>query len=363
MAAASEHHRRREEVSNAGGYIGCFSGSTGTVTVDGILSAWSNSDYLYVGFVGARLNITNGGSVSNTYSSIGYFSGATGTVTVDGTGSTWSNSSGLCCVGDSGKGTLNITNGGSCSNASSYIGFIGSTGTVTVDGPGSAWTNSSELHIGDYGNGTLNITNGGSVSNTFGFIGFCSGSTGTVTVDGSRSIWTSNYLYIGPSDIGQSASGTLNITNGGSVSVTNDTYVAIGAGSTGTVNFGPSGGTLTTNTLYTSPTQLTGTGTINTKGLVGDFNLAFDASGTSSATFWRSGCGINGGYRRWQRHWWPRRGLCRHRHADNQERGQCLQCIWMPGYNGGSSGTAQWTVRDRSGAAAGSASAMGAAGR
>ena len=37
---------------------------------------------------------------------------------------------------------------------------------ATVDGTGSKWTNSSSLYVGNSGSGTLNITGGGTVSNT-----------------------------------------------------------------------------------------------------------------------------------------------------------------------------------------------------
>ena len=56
------------------------------------------------------------------------------------------------------------------------------------------------------------------------------------------------------------------------------TYVGVDASSTAAVNFGASGGTLTTGTLFASPTQLTGTGTINTHGLISDLDLVFDAT-------------------------------------------------------------------------------------
>ena len=146
-------------------------------------------------------------------------------------------------IGNSGNGTLNITNGGKVSNSYGYLGYnSGSTGTATVDGTGSTWTNSGYLYIGNSGNGTLNITNGGKVSNTYGYLGYNSGSTGTATVDGTGSTWTnSGYLYIG-----NSGNGTLNITNGSSVSCAGYTYVGYNPGSTGTINFGTNGGTLTT---------------------------------------------------------------------------------------------------------------------
>ena len=67
---------------------------------------------------------------------------------------------------------------------------------------------------------------------------------------------------------GVDGSGMLSITNGGSVSAAGATYVGSGAGSTGVIEFGSNGGTLTTQSLYALPSQLTGTGTINTCGLV-----------------------------------------------------------------------------------------------
>ena len=110
------------------------------------------------------MTIQNGGEVSNTFGSIGTDSGSTGTVTVEGSGSSWTNSGDLY-VGLSGTGTLDISAGGAVSNTSGFIGTgIGSTGTVTVDGAGSSWTNSGSLTVGGFGTGTLTIADGGKVT-------------------------------------------------------------------------------------------------------------------------------------------------------------------------------------------------------
>jgi len=271
-------------VSSSSASIGDGSSSTGAVTVDGSGSTWTNSGYhLHVGRYGSgTLNITDGGAVSSGSASIGYGSSSTGAVTVSGASSTLTNS-GKLYVGHYGSGTLAIIGGGAVSNDSGYIGYeSGSTGEVMVDGSGSKWTNGdfSELHVGHYGSGTLTITGGGAVSNNFGHIGYASGSTGEVMVSGADSTWTnSGHLYIG-----DEGSGTLNITDGGSVTVSSRTYVAYDTGSTGTINFGTSGGTLTTRSLYASPTQMTGTGTINTRGLVSDADLVFDSAASLSRT-------------------------------------------------------------------------------
>ena len=51
------------------------------------------------------------------------------------------------------------------SNATGFIGVAaGSSGVVTVTGAGSQWNNSGNLQIGPSGSGTLNVTNGGMVT-------------------------------------------------------------------------------------------------------------------------------------------------------------------------------------------------------
>ena len=85
--------------------------------------------------------------------------------------------------------------------------------------------------------------------------------------------------------VGQHGVGTLNITNGGAVSVAGGTYVAYLDGSSGTIDFGSAGGTLTTRSLRASPADLTGTGTVHTRGLVSDVDLVFDAAHGGDHTF------------------------------------------------------------------------------
>jgi fibronectin-binding autotransporter adhesin len=269
-------------VFSGSGYTGYNSGSLGTATVNGTGSSWSNT-YFYVGYNGmGTLNVVSSGTVSNYIGYIGYNSGSSGTVTVSGAGSTWSNSSNLY-LGNNGSATLNVINGGVVSNSSGYIGCeTGSSGTVTADGAGSRWSCSGTLTIGRSGNGILNVLNGGTVSNSYdGYIGYNTGSSGTVTVDGAGSTWTnSSDLYVG-----NTGSGTLNILNGGAVAVTKTTYVR----AADKINFGTNGGTLTTKTLFASPSQLTGIGTIASKGVVSDVDLVFATGGSISYTFGAGG--------------------------------------------------------------------------
>ena len=256
-------------VANNFGIIGNYSGSSGTVMVDGAGSTWTNAAWLTIGYTGTgTLNILNGGSVSNTYADIGFDVGSTGTVTVDGTDSTWTNSQWLA-VGQYGNGTLNIQNGGTVSNIVTHIGSsTGSTGLVTVDGMGSNWTNLSWFYIGLSGDGTLNVRNGGTVANYQAFIGHDAGGIGTATVDGPGSVWTTTgALYVGGNETAAGGTGTVNVSNGGQVDVSGNLKIW----NTGTFNL--NGGTVDTGDLTVDGAFNFNAGTLSVAN-----NLLLDAS-------------------------------------------------------------------------------------
>ncbi len=257
------------------GYLGYYSDSSGEVTIDGIGSTWNNSGCLEVGLQGdGTLTITNGGAVISNHVGIGPWSTSTGEVTVDGIGSTLTDSGRLGV----GHGTLNITDGGTVSSNGCTIA---GTGEVTVDGAGSTWTNLDHLFVI---NGTTLITDGGTFSNSSSYIGYISGSTGEVTVDGPDSTWTNTgELVIGNKSSDGDGNGMINITNGGTVTVKEDTRVATSPGSSGRIHF--DNGTLTTGGLCCDLNDLTGTGTLTTHGLVADVDLVFDATHGLNKTF------------------------------------------------------------------------------
>jgi T5SS/PEP-CTERM-associated repeat protein len=345
-------------VSNVYGRIGEMAGASGTVTVDGAGSSWRNALSLSIGTPDSNgsLVISNGGAVSAGDTTVGHgsasaisFGSGGGTLTTAtlvaspsqlcGAGTIDANgllsdfnltfdasascavpfgtggimtlemsgtaSTGALGAGYAGAAALTIQNRANVCSNQGYLGYYaGSSGTATVDGAGSKWTSSGSMIVGLSGSGTLNIVNGGTVSSTNGYVGQESGSSGTVTVDGAGSIWSnSGGLYVGGAgsrgtlnisnggvvSVGASASvgnGTLNISNGGAVSVGATTSVSSPAG---TISFGPGGGTLTTITLCAALTQLKGAGTINSKGLLGDVDLTFDASGSCSMPFGTGG--------------------------------------------------------------------------
>ena len=234
-------------VSNTDGSIGFEIGSSGTVTVDGTGSTWTNSNFAEVGRAGTgTLNITNGGAVTNTGGQIAIGLGSHGSATVSGDGSTWTNSLYLF-VGNLGTATLTIEGGADVSNTIGAVGTnAGSHGTATVNGAGSTWTNSAELAVGQFGTGELTIEAGEDVSNTVGFIGQFHNGNGTVTVSGAGSTWTNS----GNLSVGEDGTGTLSILNGGDV-VNTSGFIGHNAtpttSSTGTVTVSGAGSTWTNN--------------------------------------------------------------------------------------------------------------------
>ena len=245
---------------------------TGATNVDPAEpGTWTSDTNVYIGKTASgELLVDAASEVESDSTLLGDKPGSTGILTIDGIGSKWTSSFRLD-VGSEGSGTLNITNGGAVSN---IFSSISSTSTVMVDGIGSTWA-SGGLDV----NGTLTITNSGSIIGSFDTIG----STGTVTVDGINSTWTNNGLRI---------SGILNVY-GSALSVSGSTCIDPNGSATGSIHFGDSCGTLTTESLSCSSSQFTGTGTINTHGLVSDVDLIFDATHGQSQTLFFNGPGQN----------------------------------------------------------------------
>ena len=261
-------------VNSTSNSIGYQSGSTGTVNVDGIGSTL-DSGSLQIGWTDAgTVNITNGGLVRVAYATnllthgmINFDGGTLDTVmlwgndvALRGTGTISLHSiiadkplvisctddltqyyrtidtltdqnitvnlnidgQGYLGAGETGTGSLTINNGMAVSSSSGSIGAQpDSNGTVTVSGIGSTWDSVAPIYVGEKGNGTLHIINGGSVSEgVFGnyvveYLGRDTGSNGTVLVDGLGSTWENHSSLC----VGFQGSGTLEITDGGLVSV------------------------------------------------------------------------------------------------------------------------------------------------
>jgi fibronectin-binding autotransporter adhesin len=238
-------------------YFGWNQGVTGTATVTGAGSMWTNTYSIFVGVNGTgALRIEAGGQVSNSGGYLGYYSGSSGTAMVTGIGSAWTNSDNLY-VGYSGTGTIRIEAGGQVNSSNCYLGSNNSlsSGNVTVTGTGSTWTNSKFLMIGNNGAGVLRIETGGHVNSSNCYLGSNNSHfSSNVTVTGTDSTWTnSGSLYV----IGEGI-GVLTVTDGGAV---------------------------TAGTLYASLSSLSGNGTITaTQGAILDADLRFDTAHPSQQT-------------------------------------------------------------------------------
>ncbi|QWG23765.1 autotransporter outer membrane beta-barrel domain-containing protein [Bradyrhizobium sediminis] len=121
--------------------IGDSAGSTGAVTVDGAGSTLTGSDVVVGNHGAGTLMVSNGGAVAATTwtSRLGNSAGSTGTATVTGAGSTWTNGSNLY-IGVSGTGALTIANGGAVSAAGIVtLAFqASSVGTLNIGGAAGA---------------------------------------------------------------------------------------------------------------------------------------------------------------------------------------------------------------------------------
>ena len=227
------------EVFADSSYIGRDVGVTGEATVDGANSAWTNSDRVYVGYSGdGTLDIAAGGRVSSAFGEIGQNAESTGAVTIDGSDSHWSVNERLR-VGNGGDGTLDITAGGEATSVTGTLAqAIGSTAVVNIDGPNSSWTVNSTLIVGNEGTAEINITGGGSLtSDSSSTLAKQTGSSATVTVDGAGSTWNAdrNNNFSGELVVGVNGPATIHITNGGFVN-NHDALLGFFGPSTGAVN-------------------------------------------------------------------------------------------------------------------------------
>ncbi|ATU92596.1 hypothetical protein B5P45_24375 [Phyllobacterium zundukense] len=238
--------------------ISSSGGGIGTVHVIGPDSAWSVDSWMMIGNTknGGVLTVENGARVSTkNWITIGHSSGTQGEVNVAGKNSVLEtpefivanegkgtltisdeglvNIGSLFIVGDTGSGTLIVKDGGAVTSQSMIIGLdnIGSsigngTATITADGT----LNSNVLTVGLFGNGTLNISDGGSVTSESTVIAEREGSTGTVIVGAGGSLKTDGALTVGGA-----GNGTLTIQGGGSLTHAQEAIIGQEAGGSGTV--------------------------------------------------------------------------------------------------------------------------------
>ncbi|MEJ0019690.1 MAG: Hint domain-containing protein [Acetobacteraceae bacterium] len=271
--------------------IGFFANhGTGLATVSAG-GTWTNQNLIVAEVELGVLNVQTGGTVSTTgFAIIGDQATAMGTVTVEGLGSAWRIANSLTIGGLGGSGTLDVISqgtvdissrmfvgrGGDFSGtpvsgsgsvnigaggtvnvlATTLIGSgtsavqlgstAGSAGTISVNGAGAFLNvNTHWVNIGNIGQGAIFVGQGGSVlagtkftADAATVLGSTAGATGLLTVTDPGS----TYQAIGQLDVGLSGSGTLLVANQGTVLTGNNPnstalgfVIGFGAGSSGTV--------------------------------------------------------------------------------------------------------------------------------
>ncbi|WP_072377072.1 autotransporter domain-containing protein [Hyphomicrobium sp. NDB2Meth4] len=204
-------------------------------------------------------------------------------------------------IGSTGAGTVDVTAAGSETVSLTTLGQqAGSTGTLNVEGSFSA----EGITVGDSGTGILSISNGGSVSTPYSiYFGFGAGSSG------SASVTTLGTLDSTTLQVGVSGTGTLTIASGGVVTTSaqiglGDGIATIGveAGSSGMVSVTGTGSEwnnvdMTVGASGTGSLSITDGGVVNTSdtGIVGqNAGSSGTVTVTGAGSQWSAGATIIG---------------------------------------------------------------------
>ncbi|NAP09475.1 autotransporter outer membrane beta-barrel domain-containing protein [Escherichia coli] len=247
---------------------------TGNITVKDKNSVITNLG-TNLGYDGhGEMNISNEGLVvSNGGSSLGYGETGVGNVSIT-TGGMWEvNKNVYTTIGVAGVGNLNISDGGKF--VSQNITFLGDKasgiGTLNLMDATSSF-DTVGINVGNFGSGIVNVSNGATLNSTgYGFIGGNASGKGIVNIS-TDSLWnlktsSTNAQLL---QVGVLGKGELNITTGGIVKA-RDTQIALNDKSKGDVRVDGQNSLLETFNMYvgtsgTGTLTLTNSGTLNVEG-------------------------------------------------------------------------------------------------
>lgn len=241
-------------VTNDGAYIGNLNGAVGALTVSGrnaggTASTWTSLGSVLIGVEAGSsgtLTILDAGMAQSDSGTIGSNNGSVGSVLVSGPGSTWNlSASRAFMIGESGRATLRIDDGGAVHSGQGVIGWLaGSDGSAIVSGRTTVWDPFNNIYVGFEGLGDLRVLEGATVR-TVGssapgaaatiYIGNQASGVGTVTVSST----TADISTLAASDrieIGSAGTGTLTIDKGGLAVAGSDTWLTVASTATGTLN-------------------------------------------------------------------------------------------------------------------------------
>lgn len=139
---------------------------------------------------------------------------------------------GRLTIGDEGVGDLFVTAGGHLTSAESRIGGLLATGagTANVGGDGALW-DTGNIAVGYGISGTLTIQYGGRVNSDDAYVSYgILSEDSQVTVDGFSAITNQPAMWalLGSLYVGQSAFGSVEVLNGGSLYITQDVHITNG---------------------------------------------------------------------------------------------------------------------------------------
>ncbi len=291
---------------------------SGNVVIDGAGSSWTvsgNADFgvsgvatvtvqnhgdLNIGgtltlgdqFAGnGTLAVQADGTVESGDATLGNQAGAKGFANVSNINTLWTVDGDLT-VGNAGQGTLTLSNNGEVITTGDGIlgSQAGSTGSATVTDAGTEWQINGELKVGDNGNGTMQVENGGFVSLAGNLAIADSGGTSSLTLDGNGSRIIAGGTSV---TVGGKGDGTLTVQNAADA-IFSGASVSLGENSTGT-------GTLTvqgSNTMMSAGSLTVGsqgTGTVNVQDsatLSTGTNISLGDQSTGSGTLTIDGASV-----------------------------------------------------------------------
>ncbi|MEN5082455.1 autotransporter domain-containing protein [Bosea sp. TWI1241] len=253
--------------------------SDGRLVVTGSGSNVNANNAFLIGRSGVGVvAVLDGGATSVKATTLGYDAGASGTVTVSGPLSRWTNTQNTTEIGKGGTGVFTVEGGATAS----MVGRInlavdsGSSGDLIVRGANTSMT-ATEVWTGVRATGTVSVTQGASLSASHFLLGTNSSGDGRLIIDGTgTTVGASVYTLIGWQGVG-----TATISNGATLN-TAAVRLAYSAGSQGTLNIGAAMGAPAVAPGIVNATSIVfhdGTGTMVFNHTAPDFTLASTISG------------------------------------------------------------------------------------